>query len=44
MTQLTFNSKHFDTTKVISFYVNFERESNLLNFKQSEVLVNAAMK
>ena len=44
MTQLTFNSKHFDTTKMTSFYANFERESNLLNFKQSEVLADAAEK
>ena len=44
MTQLTFNSKHFDITKVTLFYTNFERESNLLNFKQSEVLADAAEK
>ena len=42
--QLTLNSKHFDTTKIILFYANFERESNLLNFRQSEVLINAAEK
>ena len=33
MRQLTLNSKHFDTIKMTSFYANFERESNLLNFK-----------
>ena len=44
MTQLTFNSKDFDITKMISFYVNFERELNLLDFKQSKVLTNAAEK
>ena len=44
MTQLTFSSKHFDTTKVTSFYANFERESNLSNFKQSKVLTDAAEK
>ena len=44
MTQLTFNSKCFDTTKMTLFYANFEREPNLLNFKQSEVLADAAEK
>ena len=44
MTQLTLNSKHFNTTKVIPFYTNFERELNLLNFKQSEVLTDAVKK
>ena len=44
MTQLTLNSKYFDTTKMISFYVNFGRELNLLNFKQSEVLADATKK
>ena len=44
MTQLTFNSKYFDTMKVTSFYANFERESNLLNFKQLKVLTDAAEK
>ena len=44
MTQLTLSSKHFDITKVTSFYANFERESNLLNFRQSEVLTDAAEK
>ena len=44
MTQLALSSKHFDTTKVTSFYANFERESNLLNFRQSEVLTDAAEK
>ena len=44
MMQLTLSSKHFDTTKMISFYVNFERESNLLNFIQSEILIDAAEK
>ena len=44
MIQLTFNSKHFDTIKMISFYANFERESNLLNFKQSEILTDVAEK
>ena len=44
MRQLTFSSKHFNITKVISFYANFERELNLLNFKQSEVLTDATEK
>ena len=44
MTQLTSNLKHFDTTKVTSFYANFERELNLLDFRQSEVLTDAAEK
>ena len=44
MTQLAFNSKYFDMTKVTLFYANFERESNLLNFKQSEILIDAAEK
>ena len=44
MTQLAFSPKHFDTTKMASFYANFERESNLLNFRQSEVLTDAAEK
>ena len=44
MTQLALNSKHFDIIKMTSFYVNFERESNLLNFRQSEILVDAAEK
>ena len=44
MTQLAFSSKHFDTTKITSFYANFGRESNLLDFKQSEVLADAAEK
>ena len=44
MTQLTFSSKYFDTTKVTSFYANFGRESKLLYFKQSEVLTDAAEK
>ena len=44
MAQLALSSKHFDTTKVTSFYANFGRESNLLNFRQSEVLTDAAEK
>ena len=44
MTQLTFSSKHSDTTKMTLFYANFERESNLLDFRQSEILVDAAEK
>ena len=44
MTQLTLNSKHFDITKVTSFYANFERESNLLDFRQSKVLIDATKK
>ena len=44
MAQLTLSSKHLDTTKVISFYANFDKESNLLNFKQLNVLVNAIKK
>ena len=44
MTQLTLSSKHSDTTKVTPFYANFERESNLLDFKQSKVLADAAEK
>ena len=44
MIQLTFNSKYFDTIKVILFYANLEREPNLLNFKQSKVLIDAAEK
>ena len=44
MTQLTFSSKHSDTTKMTSFYANFEREPNLLNFRQSKVLADAAEK
>ena len=44
MTQLALSSKHSDTTKMTSFYANFERESNLLDFRQSEVLVDAAEK
>ena len=44
MAQLTLNSKYFDTKKVISFYANFEREPNLLNFKQSKVLTDAIEK
>ena len=42
MTQLTFNSKHFDTTKMTSFYANYDRESNLLNYEQSKISANAA--
>ena len=44
ITHLIFNSKHFDTIKMTSFYANFERESNLLDFKQSKVLSDAAEK
>ena len=44
MTQLTLSSKHFDTTKMTSFYANFGRESNLLDFRQSEVLADATEK
>ena len=44
MTQLILNSKHFDITKMTSFYTNFEQESNLLNFRQSEILIDAAKK
>ena len=44
MAQLTFSSKHFNTTKMTPFYANFERESNLLNFRQSEVLADATEK
>ena len=44
MAQLTLNSKHFNTTKVTFFYANFERESNLLNFKQSEILIDVTEK
>ena len=44
MTQLTLNSKYFDTIKMTLFYVYFERESNLLNFKQLKVLIDAAEK
>ena len=42
MAQLTFNSKHSDTTKMTSFYANYDRESNLLNYEQSEVSADAA--
>ena len=42
MTQLTLNSKHFDTTKMTSFYANYDRESNLLNYEQSKISTNAA--
>ena len=44
MTQLTLNSKHFDIIKMTSFYANFGREPNLLNFKQSKILIDAAEK
>ena len=37
MTQLTLNSKHFDTTKMSSFYANFDHELNLLNYEQSKI-------
>ena len=44
MTQLIFDSKHFDIIKMTLFYANFERESNLLNFKQLKVLLDATKK
>jgi len=31
MTQLTLNAKILDTTKITSFFVNFDKESNLFD-------------
>ena len=42
MTQLTLSIKQFDTTKVISFFANYERNSNLFDYKESSMLTNVA--
>ena len=42
MTQLTLNIKQFDTTKATSFFANYERNSNLFDYKESPMLTNIA--
>ena len=44
MTQLTFNFKISNTTKKISFFVNFEKKSNLFEKKLKHVSTQFAMK
>ena len=41
MTQLTLNIKISNTIKITSFFVNYERESNLFDYKKSLILTNA---
>ena len=42
MTQLTLNIKQFNTTKTTSVFANYERNSNLFNYKKSLMLTNVA--
>ena len=42
MTQLTLNIKRFNTIKTISFFANYERNSNLFDHKESSMLTNVA--
>ena len=42
MTQLTLNIKQFDITKVTSFFANYERNSNLFDYKEPLVLTDVA--
>ena len=42
MTQLTLNIKQFETTKITSFFANYERNSNLFDYKKSLMLTNVA--
>ena len=41
MTHLTFNTKSFNTIKTTSFFVNYERNFNLFDYKKSSMLTNA---
>ena len=41
MTQLIFNVQQFNIIKTTSFFANFERNSNLFNYKESLILTNA---
>ena len=38
---MTFNIKTFDTIKTTSFFVDYERNFNFLNYKKSSILTNA---
>ena len=39
MTQLTLNAKVLDTTKVTSFFVNYDKELNLFEEERKHLLV-----
>ena len=39
---MTLNIKQFNTTKTILFFANYERNSNLFNYKKSSILTNVA--
>ena len=40
MTQLILSAKQFDIIKTISFFINFERNFNLFDYKESLILIN----
>ena len=41
MTQLTFNNKTSNTIKMISFFINYGRNFNFFDYKESSMLTNA---
>ncbi len=43
MTQLTLNSKMSNTTKITSFFVNFEKKSNLFEHERSHLFAQSAL-
>jgi len=43
MTQLTLNAKVLNTTKITSFFVNYDRELNLFEEEQKHLLAQLAI-
>jgi hypothetical protein len=41
MTQLTLNSKISNTTKITSFFINFEKKSNLFEHEKSHLFAQS---
>jgi hypothetical protein len=44
MTQLALNAKISDTTKITSFFANFDKESNLFNQERKHLTAQSAIK
>ena len=44
MTQLALNAKVLDITKITSFFVNFNKESNLFNQEKKHLTTQLVMK
>jgi len=44
MTQLALNAKVFDTTKITSFFVNYNKKSNLFDQKQKHLAAQLVIK